>query len=218
MPASIVETASKGDAINAPLDADLRNANSVRVPFQSIGNRLKFLEDFYDAFFSAITFAANALWTIGNNRTLTIRRELSGAENGVLDVSGVTVQFGERVRGALFSSGFTGCANRKTATLANPASQDIDPTLYNTWVITSLTSVLNLTISATPARPYTRGEWFTVTNEDTTLPTQVVGVGSALRSFATGFRSATYVYCDVPGSGGAAFEWRQVTREPFTAA
>lgn len=49
MPSNIVETPSQGDAISAPLDADLRNANSVRVPFQSVGNRLKFLENFYDA-------------------------------------------------------------------------------------------------------------------------------------------------------------------------
>jgi hypothetical protein len=49
MPADIVETPTFGTPISAPIDADPRNAASVRVPFQATGDRLAFLEVFYNA-------------------------------------------------------------------------------------------------------------------------------------------------------------------------
>ena len=132
MPSNIVETASKGDAISVPVGADVRNAASVRTPFQSVGNRLKWLE----AFVTRIAGAATDLITTGilkppNDFKLDLgstNLEIIGDDDGNVHLGGVNgspggVQlFCNGLLGAhLFTAGRTGRANRKTLNIA-PAS------------------------------------------------------------------------------------------------
>lgn len=67
MPSAIVETATKGTPINAPVGADPRTAASVRTPLQTVGNRLKFLEDFYDFM---VAFVTGGVVVLGGNLSL----------------------------------------------------------------------------------------------------------------------------------------------------
>lgn len=76
MPSPIVETPSEGDAISAPVGADPRTAASVRTPFQAVGNRLKFLENFYDMIKvfrtgGVLTMLGDVIW---NGFSLTVSK------------------------------------------------------------------------------------------------------------------------------------------------
>jgi hypothetical protein len=222
MPGLIVETPSKGDAINAPIGADPRTAASVRTPFQSVGNRLKFLENFYDAVLSTFAFVANTIWTVPNGNTLQIK-QASGSAN--LDLTLIKTVFNRGVRGRMFTTGQYGDATRKPLVLDDPASPLLfDPTLYNALIITNLTHTLFVQLDPSAPVVASDGDWFTVVNQNASFFVQVkqtngsTDIGTNLRSAATGFRSASYVYGVIPGSFGGAFQWYQEHAVPFTAS
>lgn len=95
MPSAIVETPSKGDLINAPIGADPRTAASVRTPLQSIGNRLKFLENFYDAIkafaLGGTVSPAAAVSMVADFSATALRGRRRMRIHQVPDTAGVTV-------------------------------------------------------------------------------------------------------------------------------
>ncbi len=173
MPSAISETASKGKVINAPLDADLRNAASVREPFQAVGDRLKFLEDFYDFITGgSITALADKLFLLPGDWAAPL--VLKGALR-ITSVIGDTggLQFNNaylfidlandgRIQGPLFEQGDSagGRANRKVDATAKVADHTIDPTLTDVVFFNAGTSKICAIASGT----YTKGDHFRVVN------------------------------------------------------
>lgn len=111
MPSAIVETAGKGEVINAPVGADVRNAASIRTALQPVGNRLKFLENFYDLV---------KAWSLG----------------GTITPSG-DVTIGTRVlRG---DAGGLGRIRTRKSTIGANADQSYDPAVVNLILASGLT-------------------------------------------------------------------------------
>jgi hypothetical protein len=165
MPSDIVENPTKGTPLSCPVDADPRNAASVRVPFQATGNRLAFLEAFYDAFFSALAIAVDATWTVATGKTLT----LVGTGTGKLSLAGITVDFNGKTTGILVKQGETGRVPKKPQGGGVPlltVSATIDPRLTDTYLCEPAAGAITLTLDA---QTYTNGEHFRVVNHQTAL-------------------------------------------------
>lgn len=161
MPSAIVETPSEGDAINAPLDADLRNAASVRTPFQSVGNRLNFLEALGLKVFKlggALTLAADLVYTIAATKAL----QFVGLGSVFFDALSGGVFFNQNVRGPLFTSAATGRANRRpSAALTGAGPFTIRPDLYDTFQCACSGAVI---VNIDPTGNYVEGDTFRIVN------------------------------------------------------
>lgn len=217
MPSNIVETATKGTAISAPLDADARNAASVRIPFQAVGNRLAWLEAFVSRVAgAAVDVVTTAVLVPVGNLTLRLTGGsliIDGNDDYNIHLGGLSGSPGGvqlfaygNMASHLFTAGRTGRPNRKVQVITPAAgTTNIDPTYYDTIFVTpSVGCSLKITPTGTPVA----GDWIEVVSLSGSNSAQILDPASAvpegdvspLRS-ATGFhRSAVYVY-----AGGA---WR----------
>lgn len=165
MPSAIVETPSQGDAINAPVGADVRNAASVRVPFQAVGNRLKFLEDFYD-FAKALVLGG----TLAPAADVVVNMQTAPTNEGWLFTStdprkvrfsgGALLAPGRRVVGPLFAPGTDGRANKRVQRVATGSPFAFNALVYDTLYCTPSADVI-ATLSAVT---YELDDSFTVFN------------------------------------------------------
>jgi len=140
----------------------------VRVPFQAIGNRLKFLENFYDLFTGGAAgalagvfkFASSITFDLSNGGLNLVGNDDFNINLGGVDGSpgGVQLFCNGLLGGHLFTAGRSGRANRKP--LAVTATSTIDPTLYDTYVCLA---VANITLTVA-AGSYVAGECFRVVN------------------------------------------------------
>lgn len=181
MPSAIVETPSKGDAINAPIGADVRNAASVRVPFQATGNRLKFLEDWYDL--------AKA-WVLGGTITpaadVVVDMQAAPTNEGVLFTSadprrvrfagGALFAPGRRVVGPLFAPGVSGRANKKVQRVASGANFSFNALNYDTLLCTPSANI-DATLAAVT---YELDDSFTVINNAASFTVTVKEPGGSV--------------------------------------
>lgn len=172
MPSAIVETATKGSAISAPVGADVRNAASVRVPFQAVGDRLAWLEAF-------VTRIAGALTDIITTGILSPPDDVEiNLEAGFLDITG-NDDYGLRIgTGAKFipngrienhcfdGTGGYGRANKRVQGTIAPAggsTTDVDATIHDmVWV--NPAAACNIRIDGTPAIAYQPGDHITIQN------------------------------------------------------
>jgi hypothetical protein len=167
MPSDIVETPVFGSAISAPIGADVRNANSVRVPFQSVGNRLKFLENFYTlmkVFLQGGTLAPTGtlIWDLASGG-ITFNGDSDFAIN--LN-SGVNVNVNARnFRGPI--TGVTGTDGRvpRRVQRVTPASNTVvNPTLVDVLLVDP-SAPIEVKIAPTVK---VDGDWIRVVNLSTT--------------------------------------------------
>jgi hypothetical protein len=207
MPAAIVETPAKGSAINAPVGADVRNAASVRTPFQAVGNRLKFLEDFYDAV---------KAWMLGGTITpdggVTIDGDLTFPTGGsAFFATGSTLVFagGNVLGGGLFAAGQTGDANRKLRLITSGSGDvQVNTAAHNTVVVSGISGAMTLELTT----PTYVGAHVTIVNESasqfvTFKPQGGVTFGSNLK-----FASGLFWCVDLVWDGTA---WRQMGYTPY---
>lgn len=192
MPSAITETPTKGTPISAPVGADLRTAASVRTPFQAVGNRLAFLEAFYDAFFSALTFVANATWTIADGKTFKIQGDQDLGNTGVLDLRLVNLLLAGNTRGALVLNGNTGRVPKKY--VHQTAAGSISP-LVSDWVGVHNSAPITLVILDTDHSQFVNGEHITfVYNSSGGTVTINNEAGSFLASLTVTGQWVTFVW------------------------
>lgn len=177
MPSNIVETATKGSAISAPLDADLRNAASVRTPLQSVGNRLAWLEAVVSRLFgtSATANAAGTSLVPEDNLTLDLssgRLDIVGNDDNNINLGGVGGTPGGvqlfangNMAAHMFTAGRTGRANKKLVNLGTSANQTIDPRAYDTFAYLT-GAAIDVQVS-TAEVDLEDGDWFRVINKVT---------------------------------------------------
>jgi hypothetical protein len=173
MPSAIVETPVQGTPIDAPLDADLRNAASVRVPFQATGNRLNWLEAFVkriggiatDLITTALLIPAGnlTLRLTGGNLIFDGNDDYNVYLGGIGGTPGGVQLFANgNMAGQMFTKGRTGRANRKpNATLTGAGPFDIRPDLYDTYQVSASGACV---INIDPAGTYAEGDSFRVVN------------------------------------------------------
>jgi hypothetical protein len=200
MPSAIVETPSKGDAINAPLDADLRNAASVRVPFQATGNRLKFLENFYDAI---------KAWKLGGTITpaalLTIAQQVVfGTTTQFIDTAffagGIEVDDGGDFTGPLSFSG--GGRIQYPGVVVPDSNTSVDVALQKFIYVDLANGAHTITLTGTLAD----GDWFVVNNRSG-QPQTLAGLVTATIAAATPGGSHGTMFLKIGGAFKAAMQW-----------
>lgn len=173
MPSNIVETATKGSAISAPIGADVRNAASVRTPFQAVGDRLAWLEALVTRLCGTATnIITTALLVPNGTVTLNLgaaNLEIIGDDDGNIYLGGVGNSPGGvqmyangNMASHMFTGGRTGRANRKPdATLTGAGPFNIRPDLYDTFICSGSGAII---VNIDPAGSYVTGEHFRIVN------------------------------------------------------
>lgn len=170
MPTNIVETPVKGTVLSVPVGSDKRKASTLLAAWQAIGNRLNFLEAFYElikpltlggTINPAAALVINAVLTVGNLTAgfITAAR-LQGVRNLRLaaptasasynHASGIDVVF--VVRSGL-------AAGTTTITVSDAGRQDGDSI---TIVVGGVSSGKNVDIQLPSASPISTGDTDTV--------------------------------------------------------
>jgi hypothetical protein len=206
MPADIVETSEKGTPISAPLDADPRNAASVRTPFQSVGNRLKFLEAFYDLVTGGLAGALTGLFQPAMALTIEmLHGDVTFDSNDDWNLAiGPNAKFNPngRINTHCFDgNGSYGRPNRRVQYITPAVNTSIDPILYDTIKVSPSADLLDITIA--PSLTPTRGDFVRVILTSTLWDCNVRAPGGGLikkLNYAPGAGRISWVECIYDGT------------------
>lgn len=206
MPRTVDEsTPSKGDALSVPVGTDPRTAESLDAAWQALANRLKFLENFFDAFFSTLAFVSDATWTVANTKVLQIK---AASGTATLDLSQINTLFNGLVAGPLFQTGATGRAPKKPQ-LAAPltANATVDLRVVDTVIMNPASGAITLDIEN---HPYEHGAHLRVVNQATALGYTIAirnPAGGTIYTLDPGSSVDHPCYVDIVLGGAASTTW-----------
>lgn len=207
MPAPIVETASKGDAISAPVGADVRNAASVRTPFQAVGNRLKFLENFYDVV---------KAWMLGGTLTpatpVTLDGDVAFPAGGSLffDAGSQLVFAGGNVLGSgMFAPGQSGDANKKPRLITSGSGDvQVNTANHNVVIVSGISGTMTLELTT----PTYVGAHMKIVNESTSQFVAFKPQGGVTFGANLKFSAGQFWVVELVWDGS---DWRQSGYTPY---